>query len=127
VAAGVVEGPDPTVAVAQNDERVLPDRKRDPVARPPDLAFVAGEQPFRAEHRLHLGREDIAVEVKGLRQAEAGAALFERDCRRWWDIGSSAGGRRETLIAGLPPQAKNSDIRPGICDATPVFACMIAP
>src|SRR5688572_9345439 len=94
-----MEGPDLAVPVPQHDERIRADRQRDIVARIPDLARVAGENPISGKDGLQIGLKHLLVDIERLRQAVPLATLIEKGlhailhltaCPRSWIRGFSA-------------------------------------
>src|SRR4051812_33679067 len=84
VAADIVEGADYPVGAAHHDDRLVPDRIGEEVARPRHLEGVAGENPMTVKNSCQIGVEDRVVDVKIALQRSTGPVLGDQaaDFRR---------------------------------------------
>ncbi|ENN89027.1 hypothetical protein RHSP_02217 [Rhizobium freirei PRF 81] len=77
MATAVVEGADNLVAAANDDDRIFADLHREIVAGARYFAVMADEQPVAIVDHFHIELEVILIDVEGLLQAEALAAVLQ--------------------------------------------------
>ena len=79
VAAGIVEGTDTVVPVANNDDRVVTYLPRHPVARAGNLAIVARIEPMPPPDPVNICVEDLRGQVElAFERTTTGVSLLER-------------------------------------------------
>eukprot|EP01035_Chromulina_nebulosa_P008895 gene8896-biopygen7508 len=77
MAAGVVESADDLILAAHDDNRIITDLGGEVISGARDFAVMADEQPVAIPDLLHVELEIILIDIEGLLEAEAFAAVLQ--------------------------------------------------